>query len=251
MQFYYLYEQHQADLNNRSVIRDTSFYSGTYQNGFDYSSYTSWSKLNDQRHAQGDFTKKSHQAMLSFRWFETKRTQVHLGFLVSDIFYQTKTTEPVLALGQSDYYHTYTDNNSSQNSSHYFHYRYEDKTLVWNTKTEKQSIQIPIMLRFLLNDTWSLMVAVNRIWNYWRVEEVTTAYFKVRDKNDNGEVKYETNFGERYTEPVRTISEDTIAFLSGVFIRISPKFQINIMANPQFVPNWEVAQWWLGFKIGM
>ncbi len=250
MQFYYRYAQNNADLQNSSSIRDTSFYAGNYYNTYYHSQYSSWSQLQDRRYAWGTYDTKSHQAMLSFRWFETKRTQVHLGFFFSDNFFHTQTTEPVLATSQSLYDHyRYDDGQESRWQDR--HYLYEDKTLIWNTKTEKQSIQIPILLRFLLNEHWSLMVAVNRIWDYWRVEEVTTAYFKVRDKTDNSEVKNETNFGERYTEPTRTISEDKIAFLSGLTIRISPTFQINIMANPQFVPNWEVSQWWLGFRIGM
>ncbi len=250
MQFYYRYAQHSADLQNRSFIRDTSFYAGEYVRTNYQSRYSSWSYLRDQRHAWGDFSRKSHQAMLSFRWLETKRTRVHLGFFFSDNFYQTQTTEPVIAASRSQY-NSYRNEDGQEENWVCSHSLYEDKTLIWNTNTEKQSIQIPIMLRIKITEQWSLMLAVNRIWDYWRVKEVTTAYFKVRNRKDNAEVKNETNFGERYTEPTRTFSEDTIAFMSGLTIRISPKFQINIMANPQFVPEWRVMQWWLGFRIGM
>jgi len=250
MQFYYQYTLNKTDLQNQSFIRDTSYYGGNYQSGTHQSIYNSWSSLSDVRHANGTFEQKAHQAMLSFRWFETQRTQIHLGFFFSDKFYQTKTAEPVLARENSAYNNTRYDDGQEKNYTNN-HYLFEDKTLIWDTKTEKQSLQIPIMFRFIFNKHWSLMVAVNRIWDYWRVEEVTTAYFKVRDKKDNGDTKNETNFGERYTEPTSTISEDKIAFLSGLAINISPKFQINIMASPEFVPEWRVMQWWLGFRIGM
>ena len=128
---------------------------------------------------------------------------------------------------------------------------YEDKILEWETSTEKQTLQLPIMLEFDFKENWTLMLAVNRMWNYWRIKEETVAYFTVREETENERFTRNTNFGERWTEPDRIISEDDMAFLSGLSIKISPKFQINIMASPEFEPHWRVSQWWLGFKAGL
>jgi len=250
LHFYYQYTKQNLDLDNRSSIVDTSMYNGDYNHSNYQSVYNSWYRMYDHRNATGSSKMDGWQAMFSFRWFETKRTRVHFGIFFSDKHYSKRTSEPVIALRQSYYYREYTDYGITDEYTRTSRL-YEDKRLEWETSTTKQTMQLPVMMQFDFNKNWTMTLAVNRIWNYWHIEEETVAYFKEREEDDNGEYEYNTNFGERWAEPDRIISEDTIAFLTGLNIKISPKFQINIMASPEFEPQWRVSQWWLGFRAGL
>ena len=252
LHFYYQYTKRDINLENNSSIRDTSYYAGSYQSSGYNSYYNSWYRMEDTRSASGSSEMKGWQAMLGFRWLETKSSRVNFGVFFSDKYFTKQTGEPVLAENRSYYYRDYTNsdgNNTSTRSS----LLYEDKRLEWITRTQKQTLQIPVMLEFDFKENYTLMLAVNRIWNYWKIEEKTTAYFKERIEKKNGDdvARITTNFGERWTEPKRIISEDEIAFLSGLSINISPKFKIIVTASPSFEPVLHMAQWQLGFRAGL
>ena len=252
LHFYYQYTKRDLDLENSSSIMDTSYYKGYYQSVNYNSYYNSWYRMFDRRNATGTSKMTGWQAMLSFRWFETERSRINFGVFFSDKYFTKQTSEPVLADSRSRYYSTYTniDENNDYTRSNLL---FEDKRLEWVTSTKKQTLQLPIMLEFELRENWTLMLAVNRIWNYWKIKEKTTAYFKKRIEQKNGEevAQITTNFGERWTEPNRIISEDEIAFLSGLTIAVSPKFRITVTASPSFEPVLHMAQWQLGFRAGL
>ena len=247
--FYYQYQNKDLDLENKSVIADTSSYNGTHHSDTYHSIYNSWSKLSDVRSATGSSDMNGWKAMLTFRWLENEYAKINLGLFFSKQKYDKSTSEPVIARSGSYYYNEYNNNEleiyTRTNSL------YENKRLEWQTSTEKQSLQIPVMLRFNINQTWELMMAVNRIWNYWNIEEETVAYFNIREEIENGQITQTTNFGERWSEPDRVFSEDMTAFLTGLTVNISPKFKINIMASPELEPHWRVSQWWLGFRAAL
>ncbi len=252
LHFYYQYTKRNLDLSNRSSITDTSWYSGNYQS-VDYEShYNSWYRMFDKRSAAGMSKMTGWQTMLSFRWMETEHSRINFGVFFADKYYTKQTSEPVLTDSRSFYYSDYTNidvHKTYTRSSRLF----EDKQLEWTTSTQKQTLQLPIMLEFDLKENWTLMLAVNRIWNYWKIKEQTTAFFKERIEQKHGDdvAQITTNFGERWSEPTRTISEDEIAFLSALRINISPKFQITITASPSFEPVLHMAQWQLGFRAGL
>ncbi len=252
MHFYYQYTKRDLELSNQSSIMDTSLYVGNYQS-VNYSSYyNSWYRMDDNRSASGSSNLKGWQAMLSFRWFESARSRVKFGIFFSNKYYKKQTSEPVIAESQSHHYSNYT--NPDENNTYTRHtYLFEDKRLEWTTSTQKQTLQLPVMLEFDLKENWTLMLAVNRIWNYWKIKEQTTAFFKKRIEQKNGDdvAQITTNFGERWSEPDRIISEDETAFLSGLRINISPKFQIIVTASPSFEPVLHMAQWQLGFRAGL
>ena len=82
---------------------------------------------------------------------------------------------------------------------------YEKKTLVWDYKSDELTVQIPVILQFRFGEVWGWMIGVNRILNSWEITDQTTAYFERRDKNENGAIETETNFGAR-SPAVATIS---------------------------------------------
>ncbi|OGU37628.1 MAG: hypothetical protein A2058_11060 [Ignavibacteria bacterium GWA2_36_19] len=99
----------------------------------------------------------------------------------------------------------------------------------------------------MLNDNFELVLGFNRILNGWEIEDRTTAYFTRREKNDNGQVTVETNFGERYTQPTEKITEDFAKVMTGVNVNLTKALKVNLLLDPEFDDEFRLAQWWLGF----
>lgn len=92
------------------------------------------------------------------------------------------------------------------------------------------------------------MLGINRILDNWEITEQTTAIFIRRYRIEDGIVKEETNFGERYTEPVIHTTEDYTEVISSFEAAISEKLSINLLLDPEFKDNFRIAQWWLSFR---
>ncbi len=251
VQFYFTANQTTIDIANRSVIRDTSYYNGHWNSSNYFSQYDSWNSLNDRRHAAGSSDIKAWQMMFSYIWQETARSKLFLGLYFNDYRLHTRTTEPVM-FNSASYYHSIWQSKPDDLQSYISNYsRHEDKSLVWDLHTTRQSFQIPVMLQYRFAKSWTLMLVVNRYWRYWQIKDQTTAYFKVREKNNNGKYEKETDFGERYTQPTRTISEDGTDILAGLMISVSQNFHINLFTNPDWHADFFMSQWWLSFKINL
>lgn len=253
--FYYNYTEKSIDLTNSSNIIDTSYYAGEWESENNYSYYNSWYMLKDQRSGSGKTDQTRRQFMLSLRTRESHRAVIYLGLHFSSEETKTNTIEPVNVLNRSDNSGSYWWENSAgtidSSRYHYYYRNYEDKKLVWNYKSYRQSIQVPIVLEYQLAQNWQVMLGVNRIWNRWKIEDQTIAYFSRREKNENGDIKIEQNFGERYTEPTQTITDNSTDFMAGLKVDLSPTFSVNVLVDPQFEPEWRVAQWWVGFRLGL
>ena len=92
------------------------------------------------------------------------------------------------------------------------------------------------------------MLGINRILDNWEITEQTTAIFARRYQVENGTIREETNFGERYIEPGRNTSEDYTEVISNFEVAISEKLMVNLLLDPEFKYNFRIAQWWLSFR---
>ena len=244
---YYRYTNSDIDLSNSTNILDTSFYTSRYYNSYDtaYYSYNGRSFTSDKRTGTGKRKVNMHEALLNFLWKLTDKASVRAGVYYNLTNSKVTSTEPVLALRKSAY--NYVLKNSSQTDNNEL---FEDKILKWEYEGQNWSLQIPIVFNFILNEKFELMLGLNRILNGWEIEDRTTAYFTKRERNENGQITLETNFGERYTQPKETITEDFTKIIAGLNVNISKSFKINLLVDPEFDnPNtfFRLAQWWLGF----
>jgi hypothetical protein len=96
-----------------------------------------------------------------------------------------------------------------------------------------------------------MILGINRILENWEIKDQTTAYFSRREITEDGETRTETNFGERYTQPRRKISEDKTDFIAGFEAAISKQFRINLLLDPSFKDEFNIAQWWLSFRANL
>ena len=249
---YYTYRQTQIELTNSSVIFDTSRYASHSNNAWYDSQYLSWSVVDDQRKGSGKKKRYEHEAQLSLLLNETARTQIYLGLYFKRSRMEIISREPALVNNRSYYYHYF--HNYEQDKTHIYTNRYrlyEDKELEWIYTAWRQTVQIPVMLRFKLGENWHLMLSANKIWRLWRIEDQTTAYFTVRRKEHNGTVDEETYFGERYREPDRTFSENYVQVLCGLDVDVSEHFKVRMLVDPEAEPDLHVAEWWLAFELSL
>lgn len=248
--FYYSYQKSNIDLNTNSIIKDTSYYAGEWMSSYARSTYESYSSLSDIRHSTGENNQIRNEAMLSTRWRETENVTVYIGFYIADIETDIENEEPVIAQNQSSYYRFYDYIDPADEDYEYSNYysRYENKKLLWNYSSKRQSIQIPVVLDFHINESWNLMLGVNRIWEHWDISDKTLAIFANRTENQNGEIVTETNFGERYTQPDEKFTDNITEFMAGLSINITPKLKVNLLVEPDAEPTWRISQWWLAFR---
>jgi hypothetical protein len=251
--FYYSYRKRDIDLKTTSVIKDTSYYAGEWISNYAHSNYESYSSLSDIRQSNGKNTQSRNEAMLSFHWRETKNVTVNIGFYIAEVETNIENEEPVNAQNQSSYYYFYDYADPADDDYEYSYYysNYENKRLLWSYTSNRQSIQIPVVLDFHLNESWNLILGVNRIWEHWDINDQTLAVFTNRTNNRNGDTQTETNFGERYTQPDEKFTDNMTEFMAGLSINITPKLKVNILVEPDTEPEWRVAQWWLAFRASL
>lgn len=244
---YYRYTNSDIDFNNSSSILDTSYYTSRYYNSYDtaYYSYNGRNFTSDNRTGTGSRKNYMHEALLSFLWKFTEKTNVRTGIYYTSAISKVNSTEPVLALRKSAYNYNYKSTSQSG-----YNELFENKVLEWEYEGQSWSLQIPIIFDFILSEKFELMLGLNRILNGWEIKDKTTAYFTKRERNENGQVTSETNFGERYTQPKETITEDFTKIIAGVNVNLSNVLSIKLLVDPEFDnPDtfFRLAQWWLGF----
>lgn len=241
---YYRFTNSNIDLSNSTNILDTSFYTSHYYNSWDtaYYNYNGHSFTSDKRNGEGTRKINMHEAALNFLWRLTEKVNVRAGFYFNYSKSLVNSLEPVSAIRKSEYSYTY------KNNSHLNNYQLiEDKILEWEYEAKSWTIQIPIVFNFNLNDHFELMLGLNRILNGWKITDRTTAYFTKRERNDNGQITTETNFGERYTQPAEKITEDFAKVMMGLNVNLTKALKVNLLLDPEFGNEFKLAQWWLGF----
>jgi len=241
---YYRYTNSDIDLTNSTNILDTSYYTSRYYSSWDttYNSYNGRSYTSDVRGGTGKRKVFMHEALLNFLWKLSERTSVRAGIYYNSTSTNVNSSEPVTALRKSEY--NYVNKNHSQN---YYNELVENKLLDWEYDAQSWTLQIPIAFNFIISDKFELMLALNRILNGWEIEDRTIAYFTKRERNENGQVTVETNFGERYTQPREKITEDFTKVMAGINVNLSKAFKVNLQVDPEFGDEFRFAQWWLSF----
>jgi len=243
---YYRFSYSDIDVNTTSAITDTSYNDSRYIYNWDSTVYNYWgqSAASDIRSGTGKRKKYIHQAMLNYKWQLTPATSVSAGVYVYKNDTEVNISEPALVRRYSEYERT----ESGVLDYSRMDELKEDKQLEWKYKSKEWSLQIPIVLNFNLTEHWQMMLGVNRVLESWRIDDQTTAYFKYREQNEDGVVKTETNFGERYTQPTEKISDDYTDVITGFNVAVAPEFKIRLLIDPEFENEFRIAQWWLGFE---
>jgi hypothetical protein len=245
---YYRYTLGAEDFKNTNVIRDTSLYESQWIDSYNKWKYNYNGKGSavDLRSGNGNRNYNSHEAMINFRWKLNRFSKIILGAYWNKTFSEINDREPAYVYRYSEYRSTST----SQNPYNYYSLSKlkEDKTLVWEYAADYWTIQIPIFLQFDLTENFSLMAGVNRILKGWEIQNKTTAYFNYRERDENGTVKKEINFGERYSEPTKNLTENYTRIVTKFCAYISQLLSVNLLLDPDFENQFRIAQWWLSFE---
>lgn len=246
IQFYYQYSLNEVDLKNSSQISDTSYYKSnrTWDTTFYFSRH--YSSMSDLRSGSGERQEKIHRGMLTLHWQLTPKNTIYTGIYYSRTNLQISSIEPVTVRRYSESF--YYNSTWNPDTSHYLNQLIEDKTLHWQYESLNWTVQIPILAKFQFSPNWSMMLGINRILNNWEIREQTLAIFERRYRLQNGSEKEETNFGERYTQPTRKITEDFTDVISNFEVGLSERLRINLLLDPEFKDTFRIAQWWLSFR---
>lgn len=243
---YYRFEQSDVDVRNFSLVDDSSSHryhwediSDVYDGEYGYSFY-------DRRSGSGTRKRTVHQAMANFEWQLNERNTLRGGLYYANNQSDINTVEPVSARRFSQY--SSTSNNENYNDLFRL---VEEKELHWQYAAHYWTVQIPVFTHFQFNEHWGLMVGVNRILKSWEIDEETLALFDLRQKTDLNGTETEQNFGERYTQPTRSFTEEFTDVIANIEVALTPRFRINLLLDPDFRNDFRVAQWWLGFRTSL
>jgi len=243
---YYRFTKTDLDLSSSSVIFDTSFYSSRSEYNNTWYRYDGYSFAHDIRSSTGNKTANKHDGMINFKWALTTYSSVYVGLYFNSTKTEISNSEPSNVVRTSSYNHTSSD--TQFNDYNYYYNLIEDKTLEWEYKSVYWTFQIPVIFDFRFNENWGMMVGLNRILESWEITDITIAYFDFREKNDNDRIVREYNFGERYTQPTKKITEDFTKIFTSFDVSISPAFKVRMILDPEFEYEFRIAQWWLSFE---
>lgn len=232
---YYRYAYSDIETSNNSIITDTSFYASLYSGISNNNS----SSVSDIRNGLGFTIKYKHEAMLNFKWKLSDKSVLFTGVYFNSNKTKIYTAEPVIINRYSNY------------SEGIIQRIFEDKRLEWKHEALDWSLQIPILFNFEINEYLNMMLGVNRIFESWDITDVTTAYFNERKTIKNGVEETKKNFGERYFQPDRGITEDHTDIVTRFEVSPSPALKISLLLDPEFEDTFRIAQWWLSFKAGL
>lgn len=247
---YYKYTNGNEDLTSTSAVVDTSYYisrwTNTYNNIQDVHDFSGKSSVKDIRSGNGERKEKNYEGMINFSSELTPWSKLTTGIYINERNYEIITSEPVTLHRYSEYHSKSTGN---------YNYEYnnllildEIKTLEWNYNAEYWTMQIPVMLDFIINEHFGVMIGINRILKNWKIREETIAVFSLRRRNENGVIKEEKNFGERYSAAVEKYTENETDLFTKLNVNINSEFKINLLVDPEFENLFRVAQWWLSFE---
>lgn len=245
---YYRYSQTDIDLTNSSVITDTMYYSSKYTDNQNLIHlYNGQSGTEDIRLGSGSRNYHINEAMVRVKWNLSSISTVNVGFYFNITDKKSTSIEPARVRRNSQYFSSYP---GSQDYN-YLNLLNEIKTLEWVHRDQSFTFQIPVLLNLKLTEVFNVKFAINRIFRTWEISDQTTAYFTSRKRNEQGVIKEEKNFGERYKQPTETISETDTDIAGGVDINVSPQLQINLLLDPEFQNGLGISQWWVGFRAAL
>jgi len=243
---YYKYSKTKVNSNTTSAIFDTSNYSSRYV--YDYSSVheiylhnsTSYTKDNRIGDALRDIT--VNEIMIGIDWQLTENIKLQSGIYINNTVSKVNCTEDAVA-DQYSYYKsegTYENENLNRVSA--------DKQLRWNYESKYSTFQIPVILDFTISENFDLILGLTRAFQDWNITNKTDVYFRNKLVNENGVIKTEQNFIERYTSPADNYTEDFTNIFTKFNISISKQFKIGLLIDPEFEHTFRIAQWWLNFE---
>jgi hypothetical protein len=244
---YYRLRKSELDLTNASSIEGGGRYDSEYWYNHDHHKrdyHGRWT-MSDTRHGEGQRDQRTREGRFSFAWDFSPKMSVCIAPQYKLDRVELRSSEPVTADRRSWYYSFRND------TLRYAHdYRLSEiKRLEWSYDSERRTIQMPVVLTLRAHEHLKLLLGVNKRLDRWEISDETTAYFTERSRTENGTIKTESDFGERYTLPVRRITEEHTALLSSAEVILSPQFQVRLSLDPETEDVLKINQWWLSFQL--
>lgn len=247
---YYRFTYTNEEIKNKSYIYDSSYYNSRYE--YTYGSQTEWylyegnSLLNDLRRGTGTLKSFNHELMFNVNWKISAKATIIAGIYYGNKKSETNTTEPVNVdrISNSTSSNRVNPTPVTKNIT-----QIEDKVLNWTYRIKEWSFQIPIILQLDFEKEWGLLIGINRNLSGYNKENITIANFNRKYRNEDGVIKDEKKFSEKYVEPLQKYSDNKFDFIFGGNLCIAQTVKLNLMLDPELEPDIRIAQWWLALTI--
>ncbi len=229
----------EADLKTSGSIADSAWYYS--RNNYDTTGWhegESVSSLRDSRQGSGKQKRDYRASRLNLQWPVSEHSKISVGLHLRWEKTSSRSTEPVQNLRL---YHSEYDDDE------YLYDLREIKTIYWDKSEKYRLFSIPVLLEHRFGEVWTLCLGVNRIVEYWDIEEENTAAFELRRETYGTDVNERKNFSEVYTMPAQRISENRTDLMAGIKVNITPALRVELIADPEVGSDFFMNQWWLNF----
>ncbi len=242
----YRFESQSVDLDLSSFSRDSSRseHSYTWDTGSSYGYY--YSRLLDRRTGSGEQTGTTHRASAAVEWPIQASSRLTVGAVVTVERSTTQTSEDV------DAYRSRASHYEYDAGLDFWRERtLEDKALEWDFHSRRTSLRIPILFTHRFDSRVEILAGITREMAEWRITDETIARFRERETTTNGQTITETNFGERYREPVEQRTDVDTDLLLGVTVTPADGLDVRLLVMPSWHDDaygnrMRQYRWWLG-----
>ena len=207
-----------------------------YNNGQFYAS-EGFSDMHDYRTGNGDRDITSNSLQAAMRWTVKENQFFSVGAIAGMRRQTTTTSEKVDSYSETFSSWSYLWNNTDTVLNTYYHKTVEDKTINWEFTSRLRSLQIPVIYEYDINERFELLIGVNRIMNFWKIENQTLILYDYRERVRDEEILIEEMTGERITEPRERLSIISTSLLTGITFSPSKSFSVQLVASPGFEKN--------------
>ncbi|MGF1585673.1 MAG: hypothetical protein ACFCUM_10150 [Bacteroidales bacterium] len=253
--FMYNYSRLSQDLGLTSTIESESENEYYYESEHHLNESEGFSIMHDFRAGSGKRNISNNLVKSGIMWKVRNNQALSLGAILGLRTQTTTTTEKVDAFSESYYFYR-SSYNSTDYSSEYYRKTVEDKTINWTFDSRLRSIQIPVIYDYDINDQFKIMLGINRIMNFWKIENSTLVLYDYRERiQDDQQPLIEHNTGERIKEPNERLSIISTSLIGGITFHPSKLFGVRLVVSPGFEKHSLVdelrtgMQFWLGISL--
>jgi hypothetical protein len=159
-----------------------------------------------------------------------------MGAIVGVRQQNTETSERADAFSES-YSKSHYEYYSNIQNYEYYNKTIEDKTINWEFTSRLRSLQVPVIYEYTINNKFEMLLGINRIMNFWKIENTSLILYDYRERVNNDQILIEEMTGERITEPKERLSIITTSVLGGITFSPSKFFSVRFLASPGFEKN--------------
>lgn len=222
---------------------------------FTHSVATYWSKILQnyyrlmKQNGSGFEELKEYTGLLGVKVDISSKFNFSIGISYNERHSDFSTTEPLIINSFSKY------RNETNNPSYYYYpadssySRYsEESRFEVNRKTLDFLYQIPLIFNYQVGEIGEITFILNQRLGGGRIDEYVTTKILNRTTTINDSTFQENNIIRQvaYLSPKSSIYEPEA--IGGFKVYLSSNFNLNVLLDPELIPQISIAQWWISLE---